>query len=40
VDATLAMFLSQWCSGNIFEKFSVITEEIDPGSTANAVGVS
>ena len=27
-------------SQHLLEKFSVITEEIDPGSTANAVGVS
>jgi hypothetical protein len=25
---------------HLLEKFGVITEEIDPGSTANAVGVS
>ena len=35
-DVPIAMVFGQ----HLLEKFSVITEEIDPGSTANAVGVS
>jgi transglutaminase-like putative cysteine protease len=35
-DVPIAMVFRQ----HLLEKFSVITEEIDPGSTANAVGVS
>ena len=35
-DVPITMVFGQ----HLLEKFGVITEEIDPGSTANAVGVS
>jgi transglutaminase-like putative cysteine protease len=35
-DVPIAMVFGQ----HLLEKFSVITEKIDPGSSANAVGVS